>query len=90
LFYNAQRPDRVGSGHRVKSHPVESGDGSKIMTRFHLCSIYTALAAAPRGKNHRLPLKTRHTASTSMYWLTFRVRVTTPRSMDEMERRRCR
>jgi len=31
---------------------------------------------------------TRHRASTSMYWLTFRVRVTTPRSMDEMERSR--
>jgi len=32
-------------------------------------------------------LTTRHRASTSMYSLTFRVRVTTPRSMDEMERR---
>ena len=30
---------------------------------------------------------TMHRASTSMYSLTFRVRVTTPRSMDEMERR---
>jgi len=31
--------------------------------------------------------KTRHRTSTSMYSLTLRVRVTTPRSMDEMERR---
>jgi len=31
--------------------------------------------------------QTRHRASTSMYSLTFRVRVTTPQSMDEMERR---
>ena len=30
---------------------------------------------------------TRHRASTSMYSLTFRVRVTTPRSTNEMERR---
>jgi len=31
-------------------------------------------------------VKTRHRASTSTYSLTFNVRVTTPRSMDEMER----
>jgi len=31
--------------------------------------------------------QTRHRASTSVYSLTFRVRFTTPRSMDEMERR---
>jgi len=30
-------------------------------------------------------VSTRHRASTSMYSLTFRVRVTTPRSMDEIE-----
>jgi len=32
----------------------------------------------------------RHRASTSMYSLTFHVRVTTPHSIDEMERPRCR
>jgi len=32
-------------------------------------------------------IQTRHRASASMYSLTFRVHVTTPRSVDEMERR---
>ena len=36
-----------------------------------------------------MTLLTRHRASTSMHSLTFRVRVTTPRSMDEMELPRC-
>jgi len=35
----------------------------------------------------RFNTTTRHRASTSMYSLTFRVRVITPRSMDKMERR---
>jgi len=35
-------------------------------------------------------IPTRHRASTSMYSLTFRVRVTTHRNMDEMERPHCR
>ena len=34
-----------------------------------------------------LRTETRHRASTSVYSLTFRVRVATPRSMDEIERR---
>ena len=33
--------------------------------------------------------ETRHRASTSMYLLTFRVRVTSPLSMDEIERPCC-
>ena len=46
---------RVGSGHRVKSHRVGSGRGSKILTRFHLYGTFakTSVTVALRCRpNH--------------------------------------
>jgi len=58
------------------------------VTTDHLLTYLTV-----SGKATYMPVKpitTRHRASTSMYLLTFRVRVTTPRSVDEMDWRRSR
>ena len=56
-------PGRVGSGHRVKSHRVGWGHGSKILTRFHLWLTHTEQEGGyktqtknMRGMNEKLQL----------------------------------
>ena len=70
-------------GQMSRLHSTEHQRLVKLTT---LCDLAVKDLNAKRAKVQRSIL-TKHRASTSMYSLTFRVRVTTPRSMGEMERR---